>query len=124
MRIDPAGWPFVGIGVVIAALVAALAGSTRAAMPYVRPAATATRAAITNPIPTNGHPAGSMRIKVRVNSPVPGGSQGHPARADPPGASRCRCVMVAGPLQGNLFHPVLEGQFPLLEGGFFDLFGL
>ena len=28
MRIDPAGWPFVGAGLVIAALVAAAAGST------------------------------------------------------------------------------------------------
>ena len=38
MRIDPAGWPFVGIGVVIAALVAALAGSTYGIAALVLPA--------------------------------------------------------------------------------------
>ena len=38
MRIDPAGWPFVGIGVVIAALVAALAGSTYGVAALVLPA--------------------------------------------------------------------------------------
>jgi len=38
MRIDPAGWPFVGIGVVIAALVAAVAGSTSGVAALVLPA--------------------------------------------------------------------------------------
>ncbi len=38
MRIDPAGWPFVGIGVVIAALVAAMAGSTYGVAALVLPA--------------------------------------------------------------------------------------
>ena len=38
MRIDPAGWPFVGIGVVIAALVAAVAGSTYGVAALVLPA--------------------------------------------------------------------------------------
>jgi len=38
MRIDPAGWPFVGIGVVIAALVAAVAGSTYGIAALVLPA--------------------------------------------------------------------------------------
>ena len=38
MRIDPAGWPFVGIGVVLAALVAAVAGSTYGVAALVLPA--------------------------------------------------------------------------------------
>jgi len=38
MRIDPAGWPFVGIGIVIAALVAAVAGSTSGVAALVLPA--------------------------------------------------------------------------------------
>ena len=38
MRIDPAGWPFVGIGLVIAALVAAVAGSTYGVAALVLPA--------------------------------------------------------------------------------------
>jgi phosphatidylserine decarboxylase len=38
MRIDPAGWPFVGAGLVVAALVAALAGSTAGAVALVLPA--------------------------------------------------------------------------------------
>jgi len=38
MRIDPAGWPFVGIGIVIAALVAAVAGSTYGVAALVLPA--------------------------------------------------------------------------------------
>jgi hypothetical protein len=33
-------------------------------------------------------------------------------------------MMVAGPLENDLFHAVLEGQLSLLEGGFFDLFGI
>jgi hypothetical protein len=31
--------------------------------------------------------------------------------------------MVASPLDHNLFHAVLEGQLPFLDGGFFDLLG-
>jgi phosphatidylserine decarboxylase len=38
MRIDPAGWPFVGAGLVIAALVAAAAGSTYGIAALVLPA--------------------------------------------------------------------------------------
>jgi phosphatidylserine decarboxylase len=38
MRIDPAGWPFVGAGLVIAALVAAAAGSTYGVAAMVLPA--------------------------------------------------------------------------------------
>jgi phosphatidylserine decarboxylase len=38
MRIDPAGWPFVGIGLVIAAVVAATAGSILGAVALVLPA--------------------------------------------------------------------------------------
>ena len=38
MRIDPAGWPFVGIGLVIAAVVAAVAGSTYGVAALVLPA--------------------------------------------------------------------------------------
>ena len=38
MRIDPAGWPFVGIGLVIAAIVAATAGSTYGIAALVLPA--------------------------------------------------------------------------------------
>jgi hypothetical protein len=30
--------------------------------------------------------------------------------------------MVAGPLQDNLLHAVLEGQLPFLDCGFFELF--
>ena len=33
-------------------------------------------------------------------------------------------MMVAGPLEDDLFHAVLEGQLPLLDCGFFDLFGI
>jgi phosphatidylserine decarboxylase len=38
MRIDPAGWPFVGAGLVLAALVAAIAGSTYGLAVLVLPA--------------------------------------------------------------------------------------
>jgi phosphatidylserine decarboxylase len=38
MRIDPAGWPFVGVGLVLAALVAAIAGSTYGLAVLVLPA--------------------------------------------------------------------------------------
>ena len=38
MRIDPAGWPFVGIGFVIAALVAVAAGRTYGIAALVLPA--------------------------------------------------------------------------------------
>jgi len=38
MRIDPAGWPFVGLGFVVAALVAAVAGSTYGIAALVLPA--------------------------------------------------------------------------------------
>jgi hypothetical protein len=31
--------------------------------------------------------------------------------------------MVASPLNHNLFHAVLEGQLPFLDGGFFELLG-
>jgi hypothetical protein len=31
-------------------------------------------------------------------------------------------MMVAGPLEDDLFHTVLDGQLPLFETGFFELF--
>jgi hypothetical protein len=33
-------------------------------------------------------------------------------------------VVIAGPLEDDLFHPVLEGQLPLLDCGFFELLGV
>jgi hypothetical protein len=32
-------------------------------------------------------------------------------------------MMVAGPLEGNLLHAVLQGQLPFFDCGFFDLLG-
>ena len=40
------------------------------------------------------------------------------------GTSGCRRVMAARVLARDLLHLILEGEFPLLQGDFFDLFGV